>query len=222
MPDDIQRDRHSVLEVFGLKLEVSNPRLAELLTMDAGDALTSDVKDIFGGPIDREVFEQGAPEAMLTTTTPRDNHAEMERRRFRARAEVVGNRLGFDVRSDGTWTSPTGVEIYTRTVERPLSLAAAVHFVSEVAALERPESEHSVLFVVDSQQTADVFKVAIRQRKLYHLMRTATADSLDELAELMGRGVVDHRRVVVLLAPVADIDVGEMLSVIHANQGDVL
>lgn len=220
MSDAEPTTRHTVLEVFGMRLEVSNPRLAELLTMDAGDALGSDVEELFGGAVDRRVFEQGAPDTVLTPVTPASNHTDRARKDFRARVDALGYRLGFEVDVDGTWSSPAGVAILTRVVDRPLTLAAAAHFVSEASGAAPSADAQAVLFVVDGQQTADVFKVAIRQRHVHHLMRTAAVASLEEIARLQEDGEVDHRTIVLLLAPVADIDVGEMLSVLHAGSSE--
>ena len=214
---DESEERFSVLEVFGMKLEVSNPRLAELLTLDAGQALTTDVRELAG---DRRVMAEAAPEAILTGPTPKSEHDERVRHEFRAHVDSLGTRLGFEVDSDGTWSSMTGVDIVTRTVERPLTLAAAVHFVTEVASAASASDAHAVLFVVEGQQNADVFKVAIRQRRLHDLMRTTSLASLAEVAELVEGGVLDHKRAVLLLAPVANIDVGEMLAVLHAGGGE--
>lgn len=57
-------ERHPVLEVFGIKLEVSNPRLAELLTMDAKEALTSDLRDLGTG---EPVMQPGTDEVEQVT-----------------------------------------------------------------------------------------------------------------------------------------------------------
>ena len=219
--DGEKKDRFAVLDVFGLKLEVSNPRLAELLTMDAKEALGSDVRDIVGSSpsATAEDVRQAIPDVILSPNTPHAEEVARYRKDFRVRVENDARGLGFDVRGDGMWASSTGMSIMTRTVERPLSLAAASHFVSEVAQRSQGGDQlpGSVLFVVDSQQTADVFKVAIRQRKLYQDMRTVSVDNLEDMRGLIRRGQLTHEQVVVLLAPVANIDVGEILSVIHAD-----
>lgn len=219
MTDSGTGSRHTILDVFGVKLEVSNPGLAELLTMDAGEALTTDVRELID-VADPQLFAQAVPDTVLSTPTPRSEHNDRVRREFRAAVDLLGSRLGFDVDADGSWSSPTGVDILTRTVERPLTLAAAVHFVAEVSATPQSVDEHAVLFVVESQQTADVFKVAIRQRRLHDFMRTAALSSLQELADLHETGRMEHRNVVLLLAPVANIDVGEMLSILHAGAAE--
>jgi hypothetical protein len=205
MPDDEGaahpgRDRFAVLDVFGLKLEVSNPRLAELLTMDA-----------------KEVA-QAAPEVVMAPPTPKDDEDAAYRKDFRARAATMGAALGFDAGADGVWESPAGVTIVTRAIERPVSLAAASHYVSELA--NRREQlggvGASVLFIAESQQSADVFKVAIRQQRLYDKMRVISLDNLQDVGRLFRGGSVDHAKAVILLAPTATIDVGEILSVIRA------
>ncbi len=223
-------ERRAVLDVFGLKLEVSNPRLAELLTMDAKDALTTDIRDLAGrteqADLNAEDLAQAAPDVVLSTATPRDEEAARERKAFRQRVATAGEALGFETRADGLWISPSGVRILTRAAERPLSLAAATHFVGEMSLLHQQRedaAECAVLFVACDQQTADVFKVAIRQRRLYSVMRTTSVDNLEEMRGLMRQGVLDHRDATLLLAPVANIDVGFLMAVLLSqNAGNEL
>lgn len=209
-------NRFAVLDVFGITLEVSNPRLAELLTMDASEALTSDVRDLVTA--DRRAVAEALPDAVVAMPTPHSEIAERARREFRNRADALAATLGFTVESDGTWCSPTGIDIVMRTIERPLTAAAAAHYVSEVAAVtDRLPESSTVLFVVFDQATADAFKVAIRQRKLHNLMRTIAIDSLQRVSDMHISGRLDHRNILVLLAPIADIDVGEMIAVFEAG-----
>jgi hypothetical protein len=193
-PTSNERARFAVLDVFGLKLEVSNPRIAELMTMDAKTAFTTD------------------------PPTPKDDADAAARRDFRVRAARIGTALGFESGDDGVWESPTGVTIVARAIDRPVSLAAASHYVTELS--NRREQlggvGASVLFIAEGQQSADVFKVAIRQQKLYDKMRVISIDNLQDIQRLFDAGAVDHSKAVILLAPTATIDVGEILSVIRA------
>jgi hypothetical protein len=114
------------------------------------------------------------------------------------------------------------VVILTRIAEQGVSFAGASHFVQEIAD-RRPAlagDESTVLFIAPDQQSADVFKVAIRQAKLYHLMRTVSIENLESLAGLYAADRIDHSQAVILLAPVADIDVGEILAVINAPESN--
>ncbi len=227
MPDEpieSRPERHAVLDVFGLKLEVSNPRLAELLTMNAKEALTTDLRELSprgeGQRMMAEDIAQAIPEMMVSAPTPHDEDVVRLRKEFRARVAEAGQALGFETRPDGLWLSPTGVRILTRTAERPLSLAAATHFVGEMSLIHQQRedaAECAVLFVVCDQQTADVFKVAIRQRRLYNVMRTAAIDNLEEMRTMHRAGTLSHQQATLLLAPVANIDVGEMMAVLHAQ-----
>ncbi|PKQ38618.1 MAG: hypothetical protein CVT59_00545 [Actinobacteria bacterium HGW-Actinobacteria-1] len=222
-PNDPRSERHAVLDVFGLKLEVSNPRLAELLTMNAKEALTTDLRELSPRSEERmraEDIAQAMPEMMVSAPSPHDDDVARIRKEFRMRVAEAGQALGFETRPDGLWISPTGVRILTRTAERPLSLAAATHFVGEMSLIHQQRedaSECAVLFVVCDQQTADVFKVAIRQRRLYNVMRTAGIDNLEEMRAMVHGGTLSHQQATLLLAPVANIDVGEMMAVLHAQ-----
>ncbi len=215
------RDRFAVMDVFGLKLEVSNPRLAELLTMDAKQALVSDVRDLGTPQAVREFREevaQAAPEVVFSPPTPKDDEDAALRKDFRLRAATIGADLGFDVSADGVWESPAGLVILTRAIERPVSLAAASHYVTELSNRREQLAGvgASVLFIAEGQQSADVFKVAIRQQRLYDKMRVISIGNLEDVKRLFTAGAVDHAKAVILLAPTATIDVGEILSVIRA------
>jgi hypothetical protein len=214
--------RYAVLDVFGLKLEVSNPRLAELLTMDAGKALTTDVRELVSPEemrAQRQTAEQAVPEVVMAQPTPRDEMEEKHRREFRGQIGRIGDALGFESSPDGLWRSPSGLTILTRGIDRAVSFAAASHFVGEIAAhresLAGPDA--TALFIVDSQQSADVFKVAIRQGHLYNVMRVISVDNLLAVERLYAAGAVDHAKALVLLTPAANIDVGEILSVMRAT-----
>jgi hypothetical protein len=214
-------DRFTVLEVFGLKLEVSNPHLADLLTMDAGDALKTDVKDLRDAEDVKAIraeAQEAVPDVVIAPQTPHDDNDAAERKALRDKVQSLGESMGFTTHVDGVWESPSGIVVLTRVVERSTSFAGASHFVEEVAARRAQVAgeEATALFVVADQQTADVFKVAIRQARLYHQMRTVSLDNLTEAATLYARGMIDHSQAVILLAPVADIDVGEILSVIRS------
>ena len=226
IPDGEDDDRFTVLEVFGLKLEVSNPRLADLLTLDAGDALGSDIKDLKTPEGVREVSEaarEAMPDVVINPTTPKDDMESKQRTEMREKVFAQGENMGFTTHNDGVWESPTGVVILTRVIDRGVSFAGASHYVEEVSKrrAEQAGEESTVLFVTPDQQTADVFKVAIRQSRLYHLMRTISQENLTEVSRMQASGTVDHAQAVILLAPVADIDVGEILAVIRAAQRSV-
>jgi hypothetical protein len=222
--DDVAQgdgSRFAVLEVFGIKLEVSNPALAELLTMDAKQALRTDVRELTtptGVRQFREEAGQAAPDVVLAPPTARDDQEVAFRREYRAKTTDIGAALGFEATPDGIWRSPVGISILTRAIDRPVSLAAATHWVTELASrregLAGPGA--SVLFVVEGQQSADVFKVAIRQQSLYDVMRVISMDNLQDIRHLFNVGSIDHAKAVILLAPAAAIDVGEILSVVRA------
>lgn len=232
--DTMVRERHPVLEVFGVKLEVSNPHLAELLTMDAREALETDVRELvtehhdpaeaFGPPaVDEAPPVDLVPIAIADTPPPAAPppvpDAEQRRRReFRRAVLEAGVALGFDSGIDGLWRSPTGISVVTRSVDSPVSFAAAMRTVGEMA--ERRSSiageDSSGLFVVCDHQTADVLKVAVRQQRLHQVMRTIALTDLMDVVTMHVGGRVNHTQALVLLVPMAGIDVGEVLSLIRS------
>lgn len=218
---DVQEpQRYAVLDVFGLKLEVSNPRIAELLTMDAKEFVTTDVRELSPRSARelRAEAAQAAPDVVLVPPSARDGLEAAQRIALRESVADVGTTLGFDAGPDGVWRSPTGLSIVTRAVDRAVSLAGASHFVTELMSRRNraSDADSTVLFVVDGQQSADVFKVAILQQRLYDQMRVVSLENLREIAALHESRLLDHARVLILLTPIANVDVGEVLSVIRA------
>lgn len=219
---ETSRDRrHPVLQLFGVELEVSSPRLAELLTMDAKEALSTDVRELAGGAAisaARADAAEAVPDVLLAPLVARDKEEARRRHEFRSSVHEIGTALGFEAGVDGQWHSPSGLTILTRAVEHPVSFAAASHYVNEIASRHEMIAgrDSTALFVVDSQQTADVFKVAVRQRRLHDVMRTISLDNLREIRSLCAAGHLDHRQALALLVPIANIDVGELLSILRA------
>ncbi len=225
-PVSDEGDGVTVLDLFGIKLSVQNPRIAQILTMEAGEALTTDVRDLLDPAevrADRSAATQAAPDVVMTPPTSRDAADSKLRADIRARADAIGEALGFETGPAGVWESPSGISIITRVVEHPLSFAAAADYVGKLSTVleGRDNADTTALFIVDSQQTADVFKVAIRQRRLYDVARTISAENLETIRSLFGSAAIDHSRVLVLLTPMANADVGEVLNIIRsAGAGD--
>ncbi|MBN2404816.1 MAG: hypothetical protein JXE06_04465 [Coriobacteriia bacterium] len=220
--DNEDPQRHQVLNVFGLKMQVSNPRLAELLTMDARQALTSDVRELVGSQrqATQEDVHQALPDVVLSPPTPHSEDVKRLRKEFRQRAEAGARGLGLEVCANGMWLSKTGVSIMSRTVERPSSLAAAAHFVSEVSrGIQSIQgAPPSVLFIVEGQQTAQEFTVAIRQGRHAADMRTISIDSLEDLRTMYHRERLTHEQVLTVLVPAKGIDAGDMVALLRSGE----
>lgn len=211
-----------VLEVFGMKLKVYNPRLAELLTMEAKEALRSDVVDlVVGGGAD----EEGDEPVGGVAETPPEAQAPAEPTPAEAPAETdhlqrIGHILGFDAGSGGAWKSSTGIQVLVRRVGGQASLDEAAQHIRSLSDDQRSMGQDAAaLFVVDDQIEVDTFRVAIRKASLYSEMRVISERNLEEIARLRAAGRLSHRQVVLLMVPLADIDVGELLNVVRASGG---
>lgn len=207
---DSEKKRFKVLEVFGIPLEVSNPRLADLLTMDAKEALREDVvvmKDKLVGTSQGTVTE----ERRRSDPDEAPSHAET----FKSRADDAGEQLGFEVGSGGVWKSPTGVVILVRVIEENPTMEKAKRYAGALSeALGKLARDSAGLFVVHDQMTCDIFKAAIRSQNLYDSVRVIAADNVDKLLVWRREGRLAHRQVVTLLVPLENIDVGELLNVV--------
>ena len=132
---ELSKDGSTVLELFGVELKVRNERLADVLKMDAKEALGTDVKELADGQASRRRAAEAAeavPEVILSPATAREEAEAHDRAEVRQRVSALGGALGFDVRANGEWSSPSGVGLITRVVDRVLSPAAAVDLVSKV------------------------------------------------------------------------------------------
>lgn len=215
---DNAQERYTV-EVFGLRLEVSNPALAELLMMDARRALTTDIRELPNPRRFRELQAEAAealPGVMLAPHTLRDDVEEAARRRLHARAGELGRVLGFATATDGLWRSRHGVLVVTRVIDRPISPAAATHFVGEIAprVTRIAGKDASVLFVTARREAADALTVGIRHECAQRVMRVVCLADLETLASMATDGVVDHRAALGLLSPAAGIDAGETIALL--------
>lgn len=214
--DDDSAD-DTVLELFGVKLSVNNPRLAEILTMDAKEALTTDVKDLVDPAAAREKraeLLEAVPDIMVTPPTPHDEYESEQRAVFRERVDGIGTTFGFDVARDGVWHSPTGLVGVVRPIDKDVTFAVASDTVRKLDVLRASHggSEGFGLIVTHDQRTSDIFRVAIRQAGAYGHVRTSSADVLSRLAGLMSTDEMDHTSVLALLAPIAAVDIAEVVA----------
>lgn len=213
------REQHEVLKVFGVKLTVYNPRLAELLTMEAKEALGRDVSEFVKAGEDDGVTWDGAAAAESATREAGAPDAVAE---MMTAIDDAGARLGFEV-SGRWWTSPLGVTIITRAIAGPADLGQAEEVACTLAGtLEESGGEAAGLLVAEDQLACDTFRLAVRKQNLYPKMRVISLQNLDHLLALYERGTLSHRQVVLLLVPLANIDVGELLNVLKAGGDQML
>ncbi len=212
---------YSVLQAFGMTLKVSNPRLAELLTMDAREALTTDLGELTGGRVDPE--DSGASWTAVTETAPEpvavDEAVCARRRHLADYVAKAGSAMGFQVCGGGLWRSPSAISLVVRVMDADVTIEGASHFAGELAAartkIAGPDS--SVLFVADGQAAAGILEASIRNAGRNDRMRTISAANLGYLTQLVESGAITHLHAVMLLAPIAEIDPGEIVSALRAS-----
>lgn len=211
-PTDKSDDSFEVLDVFGLKLKVSNSRLAELLTMEAKEALTTDVKNLVSSEkeiktTDAEIRMAEVP-TLAGITSLEDYHRSIH---------AIGKRLGFDVDAGGVWRSSTGISLIVRPVRDDIEVEKAKLYAVELSERQREAGKDTAgLFVVADQLSVDTFKVAIRTENLYHSMRVISYDNLKEILLFKETGRLIHPMVVTLMVPLDEIDLGELMNVLKA------
>ncbi|HEY3318218.1 MAG TPA: hypothetical protein VGK50_07335 [Coriobacteriia bacterium] len=205
-----KRDRYTVLRVWGLELKVSDPWLFELLTMDAKRALAMDVRDLRSPDRIREARAEAAEAAPDVVLAPRLGRCEAEQKRrhaFHEEVRAIGVELGFEAGADGSWRSPEGDAFLVRCVARPVSVAAACHYVGEIDARRAAlgGAGASVVFVVDGERTAEAFEMAIRRQGPSSSMRSVSLATLRGIRDLRVAHGLDRCEASELLAPVANL-----------------
>lgn len=204
-------DRSTVVEVFGVKLSVKNRRLAEILSMDAAEALGFDGRTpgrTSGPEIEPEVVAEAVPYTALSGPS-QDEEAEAQLRSdIRLRVDSIAAALGFSVEQGGRWYSPFGFTLHTRIVSRQVSAAGAADAVSKLVALmdSRPAGE-SVLLISPSAEVRESFVTAVRERGAHAVLRVATIDDLERLRAIAEAGAADHPAFIALLSPQAAVSV---------------
>jgi hypothetical protein len=222
-PDEAKtaREQHEVLKVFGVKLTVYNPRLAELLTMEAKEALSRDVTELVKADDEEGLTWDDAAAAAAPGPPTQEAAAPDAAAVMMTAIDDAGVRLGFEV-SSRLWTSPLGVTIITRAIAGPTDLGQAEEVALALAGtLEESGGEAAGLLVTEDQLACDTFRLAVRKQNLYPKMRVISLQNVEHLLALYERGTLSHRQVVLLLVPLANIDVGELLNVLEAG-GDQL
>jgi len=209
-----------VLEVFGIKFKVSNPGFAELLTMDASEAMTKDIRELINLVRRRQAvleLAEAVPDVVVALPTAREKQEARMRRDLRKRLVELGGRLEFSTTQNGSWESSTGVNLATRIIERPISYAAAAHFVRDLASRRESMvgSDGVILFVTAEQTTADALKVGIRQGRQCDFMRAISLEDLEEIVRMYETNEIDQAQVLVLITPAGDVDAEEDISVIQ-------
>ncbi len=203
---------YEVLELFGIKLKVKNPQLADLLTMDAKEALTSDISILSQklrapGETAEEIVEEEIP--LISEIESYDD--------YRQAINTVGEKLGFDVGLGGLWKSPTNVYILIRAIKEDLEFEEAKKYVRELEGQQKKLTNENVgLFVVGSNLGCDMFKAAIRSLNLYNKMRVISYVNLNQILQFKESGYLGHKEVATLMVPLDNVDVGELINVIKA------
>jgi len=207
-------ERTTVLEVFGLKLSVKNRRLAEILTMDAAEALGFDRKlpeDAHGAAErpEHELIVEALPEVLLPVGGVEDDESRV-RTDVREQADALVTGLGFDVLPGGRWQPPGAPLIHTRILVRTPTPAAAAHMVEKLAdaVLGRSGSGESVLLVTSTPDAVPPLLTALDARGLQGSFRIVTVDDLERLAALCRRSPVPAAAAAAFLSPAAGVDVG--------------
>ncbi|MDF1541743.1 MAG: hypothetical protein RQ731_01670 [Anaerosomatales bacterium] len=207
--------RSTVVEVFGVKLSVKNRRLAEILSMDAAEALGFEGKTprVHDHEFETHVVNEASPFAVVAAAGP-DDAAEAQRRtELRHHVEAIAASLGFTVVAGGKWHSPSGQTLHARVVSRAVSAAAAADTVEKLGGLmkARPAGE-SVVLITQDRSAAATFIGVIRERQAHATFRVVSVEDLEALGAVSDSGRADHAAFIALLSPQAAVDIGPAIA----------
>lgn len=222
-PDPDADGRTTVLEVFGMKLQVKNRRLAEVLTMDAAEALGLERRPgqkpgaEHAERIEPEVISEAVPDVLLSMGGAREEEESRLRAETRTRLDELGAEFGFDVQPGSRWVSRDGLVIHTRVVSRALTPAAATDMVSKLAqsVVSGPPGRESVLLVAAESVPAGPLLAAVTTLGTHSSFRVAHLDDLERLRELCARIADPTSAVEAVLLPRSAVDVSAVLALNH-------
>lgn len=211
-------ERTTVLEVFGVKLAVKNRRLAEILTMDAAEALGLDKRhaDEDYMPAEQsqpDLLTEAVPDVHFPVTGAEEEAESRLRTQVRLRADTVASGLGFDVLPGGRWQPPAAPLIHTRILVRTPTPAAAAHMVAKLTevVLSSAGSPASVLLIASDRAAVPPLLTAIDVRGLHTSFRIVTMSDLERLRDVCA-GAPDPAAVAAaFLSPAGGVDVSLVL-----------
>jgi hypothetical protein len=223
-PEPDTNGRTTVLEVFGMKLSVKNRRLAEILTMDAAEALGLDKRpgsSMHGSavePVAPDLMAQAVPDVLLAVPDADDEAEARLRTEARRQLDEVAVDLGFEVLSGGSWGLPGDAVLHTRVISRTLTAAAAIDTVAKLAdvVLSGRERTDSVLLLTLERASVEPLLNAIASRGLHGSFRVAHIDDVNRLRDLC-RTCADRADAASgLLSPAASVDLARMLALLES------
>ncbi len=203
------QEKYKVLEVFGLELKVSNPRLAKLLTMEAKDVLTTDIRELGDKIRKAEAAVEKEGISSLSEISSLESYHQA--------VDFLGRSLDFEIDLKGIWRSSTGIFLLIHPVFGKVTFERAKEYVIELGEKIEDFGDVSAgLFVVTDKLACDIFKAAIREENRYHQIRVISYENLAAISAFKEGKVLTHKQVVSLLVPLVEIDVGELIDVIKA------
>ncbi len=219
-----QDERTTVLEVFGVKLAVRNRRLAEILTMDAAEALGFDKRETGTGHMPAEqaqpdLLVEAAPDLLLPVPGTEEEAESRLRTQFRLEADAVASGLGFDVLPGGRWQPPATPLIHTRILVRTPTPAAAAHMVAKLndVVLASAESPASVLLIASDRAAVPSLLTAIHARGLHTSFRVVTLSDLKLLKVASANAPDPAAMAAAFLSPAGGVDVGFALGTLRTE-----
>ena len=205
--DKKKEDEFEILQVFGIKLKVKDPKIADLLTTDVKTDISA-----FRQKVGNTQEEEKAEEDRVIASEQVESLEE-----FESVINRIGKKLEFDISLGKVWRSSTGIAVLLRPVFDSISFEIAKAKVDELSKKQgKIKTENVGLFVTRHTVSCDILKAAIRSKNMYQQMRVVSNENLYELLDLKETGYLKHRQVVTLMVPLDNVDVGELLNIIKA------
>lgn len=200
----------TVIDVFGIKINVKNRGLAQLLSMEAKDVLTGEWE------VSRRNLEHTDSEH-IAEQIPSITDIEWGKQYIEL-SKLMAKRLGFRIKND-IWRATTGRNILAKVVLGTMDLDEASVKVDELAkelASQQETLKESVtgLFIVQDVPYLGVFLAAIQRKQLFQRISVMAFEDLRQLVWLYEHRHVDHQGTVSLLLPLANMDTNQFLKLL--------
>ncbi len=213
-------NKYQVLEFFGIPIKVKSKNVAEVLTMDAKEALKSDIKDLKDklSPIEEAGDEEIEEEIEEVTEEELDWKDYIDTKRFGEVVGFIGKNLGFLINEDNIWSNKR----FEKMAILPLSKKLDLEILRQIFnSLEKYLKENNLLsaIIISSNETIG----GRVEKALYTLghswpIRSLNYQDLVKINKLKETNKINDELMMILFSPHYTNNVGKLLTLITNPQ----
>ncbi len=200
-----EKEELKTVNVFGVKLKVKKRGWTDILSMDIKDALTGNFQ------ISRRKEKAPLPSDIGEIPSITELKSEEE---YNSYIDSLGKSLGFEVEA-GFWIARNARKIWVRPLLKDFEFEEAMTFLSKLSENLKSFSEPvTALMVVPTPSQEGIFVAAIRKSQVQHRVNVISYKDLRQLVLLKESGYLKHDKILSLLLPLANLDLGQLIKII--------